>query len=89
MPGPPESIRRLDAQIVALLRARGPLTGGQVADALGVQAFGVHLALERLDKAGRVLRRGRTGEKRGGWGGTSWATVWSVPQEPDAAPPTA
>ena len=88
MPRLSESEQRLDEQIQEVLRTRGPLTGGQVADALGIQVFGVNLALERLDRARRVRRLGRTGEKRGTWGGTSWATVWSLPQEPDAPPPT-
>jgi len=88
MPRLPESQRRLDEQIQEVLRTRGPLTGGQVADALGIQIFGVNLALERLDRARRVRRLAWTGEKRGTWGGTSWATVWRLPQQPDAPPTT-
>lgn len=91
MPRLSESQRRLDEQIQEVLRARGPLTGGQVADALGLQVFGVNLALDRLGRARRVRRLGRTGEQRGTWGGRSWATVWGLPEEsevPPATPPT-
>ena len=58
MPRLPESVRPLDEQIVEVLRVRGPLTGGQVADALGPQKLtlisvpGVSLPTRELQELG-------------------------------------
>lgn len=53
-----------DSQFLTLLRTRGPMTPGQLADAAGLTSGTVTGVIDRLEKANLVRRERITGDRR-------------------------
>src|SRR5687768_11011098 len=88
MPGPAKRPpTELEARILVLLADGTPRAALDVAAELGASAEGVGFALAHLGRQRRLVRAGRTRvEGGGGWGGTRWTALWTVPPAPPDAP---